>query len=87
MVRKGTAQEDVEEMIERVFSRAALLNKDARAWHLILKTLGSQMSPRDLELILHEKGGRRREAMARRAEEGQASAEGGEGSSPEQEKG
>ena len=73
-------------MIERVFSRAALLNKDARAWHLILKTLGSDMSPRDLDLTLHEKGGRRREAMARRGRGGAADAEGPEGTSPDQEK-
>jgi tRNA/rRNA methyltransferase len=87
VVRKGTAQEDVEEMIERVFSRAALLNKDARAWHLILKSLGSELSPQDLDLTLHEKGGRRREAMARRTQEGRSGAEGAGGSSAEQEKG
>ena len=87
VVRPGTPQVDVEEMIERVFSRAALQNKDARAWHLILKTLGSQMSPSDLDLTLHEKGGRRREAMARRVREGQGGPEEGEGASQEQEKG
>jgi tRNA/rRNA methyltransferase len=81
VVRPGTAQKDVQEMIERVFSRAALLNKDARAWHLILKTLGSQMSPQDLKLILHEKGGRRRQAMARRVAEGEGEVEGIGGSS------
>ncbi len=75
VVRPGVAQADVEEMIERVFSRAALLNKDARAWHLILKTLGSEMSPQDLNLTLHEKGGRRRQAMARRSDETQPDVE------------
>ncbi|MEO2163299.1 MAG: RNA methyltransferase [bacterium] len=86
VVRKGTAQEDVEEMIERVFSRAALLNKDARAWHLILKSLGSEMSPRDLDLTLHEKGGRRREALARRGRDRAADPEESEGTSPDQKK-
>ncbi len=68
------AAADIEAMIERVFSRAPMENRDARALHLILKTLGSEMSPKDLGIALHEKDGRRRKAMARREER-----EGGEG--------
>ncbi len=69
LVHTPVASQDVEEMIDRVFSRSALLNKDARAWHLILKTLGSTLSPQDLELTLHEKGGRRRKALTRHQHE------------------
>ena len=70
-----SASADIEAMIERVFSRAPMENRDARAFHLILKALGSKMSPPDLGLSLHEKDGRRRKAMARR--EGLGDGEGG----------
>ena len=67
VARTPAAREDITAMIERVFSRAPLENRDARAWHLILKTLGSKLDPRDLGLTLHEKDGRRRKMLARRA--------------------
>jgi tRNA C32,U32 (ribose-2'-O)-methylase TrmJ len=68
--RTPAARRDVAAMIERVFSRAPLENRDARAWHLVLKTLGSELRPDSLGLALHEKGGRRRKALDRRAGEG-----------------
>jgi len=71
LMRTPAAREDVLAMIERVFSRAPLENRDARAWHLILKTLGSRLDPRDLGLRLHEKDGRRRDALERRARRGE----------------
>jgi tRNA C32,U32 (ribose-2'-O)-methylase TrmJ len=55
----------VTQMIERVMLRAPLQNRDAKAWHLILKTLGSEMTPTDLGIVTHEKGQRRRELKAR----------------------
>ncbi len=59
---------DIDESIERVFSRAPLENKDARAWHLMLKALGSNLSPTELGLHPKVKGGRRNEALERHAE-------------------
>ena len=52
--------------IERVFSRAELENRDARAWHLMLKALGSDLRPDELGLRPHEKGGRRARRLAER---------------------
>lgn len=68
VARTPAARSDIEVMIDRVFSRAPMENRDARAFHLILKTLGSKMSPVDLGLHLHEKDGRRQKALARREE-------------------
>jgi TrmH family RNA methyltransferase len=67
VARTPAAAGDIEAMIERVFSRAPLENRDARAWHLILKTLGSSLDPTELGLTLHEKDGRRRKMQERRA--------------------
>jgi len=67
VVRTPAARDDVLAMIDRVFSRAPLENRDARAWHLILKTLGSSLAPTELGLQLHEKDGRRRKMLERRA--------------------
>jgi len=70
IARTDAAAKDVRESIERVFSRAPLENKDARAWHLVLKTLGSKMSPVDLGLFPKVKEGRRREALEKAKEKG-----------------
>ena len=67
VARTPAARDDILAMIDRVFSRAPLENRDARAWHLILKTLGSSMDPTELGLHLHEKDGRRRKMLERRA--------------------
>lgn len=56
------AREDILESIERVFSRAPLEDRDARAWHLMARALGTRLTPKDLGLKLHEKGGRRKAA-------------------------
>lgn len=62
------AREDILESIERVFSRAPLEDRDARAWHLMARALGTTLTPRDLGLELHEKGGRRKNAQQRARE-------------------
>lgn len=59
------AQHLVAEMIDRLVARAPLENRDAKAWHLILKTLGSELSPTDIGVQVHEKGQRRRALLAR----------------------
>jgi len=42
-----SARRDVLASIERVFSRAPLETRDARAWHLLLRALGNEKTPRD----------------------------------------
>lgn len=59
------AREDILESIDRVFSRAPLEDRDARAWHLMARALGTRLTPKDLGLALHEKGGRRKTAQAK----------------------
>ncbi len=44
------ARADVREMVERVFRRAPLETRDARAWHLLLRALGDERGPRDFGL-------------------------------------
>jgi tRNA/rRNA methyltransferase len=64
------ARQDILEAIERVFSRAPLEDRDARAWHLMTRALGSTLTPKELGLKLHEKRGRRRAAQARARDSG-----------------
>ncbi len=60
-----SARVDILSAIERVFSRAPLEDRDARAWHLMARALGSTLTPKDLDLALHERRGRRRAAQAK----------------------
>ena len=60
------AAESIERSLRRVFSRAPLENRDARAWHLMLRALGSQMSPSELGLEINSKNARREELLRRR---------------------
>jgi tRNA/rRNA methyltransferase len=46
------AREDIEESVERVFRRAVLETRDARAWHAILRALGNRKVPSDYGLPL-----------------------------------
>ena len=41
------AKQDIEESIERVFTRVPLESRDARAWHMMMRALGSKLAPRD----------------------------------------
>ncbi len=66
VARSQEAARLIEASIERVFSRAELENRDARAWHLMLKALGSDMRPDEVGLRPHEKGGRRARLLAER---------------------
>jgi hypothetical protein len=65
-MRSAEASDLVIQMIDRVMLRAPLENRDAKAWHLILKNLGSELTPKDLGLVTHEKGQRRKELKERR---------------------
>ncbi len=55
VARSEIAAQEISESIERVFSRAPLENRDARAWHKMLRALGSEMIPADLGLPLQRK--------------------------------
>ncbi len=48
VARTPQAALDVEAMLERAISRAPLDTRDARAWHLVLRALGSTSTPADL---------------------------------------
>jgi tRNA/rRNA methyltransferase len=50
VARSASASRDIHTSIERVFSRAPLETRDARAWHLMLRALGSTTTPGDLGL-------------------------------------
>ncbi len=50
IARGEYARRDVNAMIERVFSRAPLETRDARAWHLVLTALGDKSRPSDYGL-------------------------------------
>lgn len=57
------AKGDIVDSIERVFSRATLDDRDARAWHLMARALGSTITPKDLGLDVSKRRGRRLEAQ------------------------
>ncbi|MBK7643022.1 MAG: RNA methyltransferase [Planctomycetes bacterium] len=50
VARTPAARRDILASIERVFSRAEIEDRDARAWHLMLRALGSTLTPLDIGL-------------------------------------
>jgi len=50
VAKTPSARRDILASIERVFSRAELEDRDARAWHLMLRALGSTLTPKDIGL-------------------------------------
>jgi len=48
--RTEPARRDLKASIERVFDRAPLETRDARAWHLLLRSLGDESTPAELGL-------------------------------------
>ena len=65
VARGPAARADIEASIERIFSRAPVETRDARAWHKILRALGSTRTPPDYGLGAAPKRGRRRAALDR----------------------
>lgn len=53
VARTDAARRDILASIERVFSRAPLEDRDARAWHLMLRALGSTLTPVEAGVTLH----------------------------------
>ena len=50
VARTPAARRDILASIERVFSQAQIEDRDARAWHLMLRALGSTLTPKDIGL-------------------------------------
>ena len=65
IARTESAAKDITAAIERMVTRAPLEPRDARAWHLMLRALGSAATPKRFGLGEQEKGGRRRDALDR----------------------
>ncbi len=53
--RTPNARRDLVASIGRVFARAPLETRDARAWHLLVRALGGEASPRDYGLTVGER--------------------------------
>ncbi len=68
VARTPSARRDILAMIERFAARAPLEDRDARAWHLVLRALGSDVTPKELGIELHAKRGRRIDAVRRARE-------------------
>ncbi len=71
-----SAARDIVASIERLFSRVPLENRDARAWHQMLRALGSKKSPRDFDLGSYPKKARRSEALSKARDDDAAEARG-----------
>ena len=65
VARGASARHDIEASIERVFARAPIESRDARAWHMMMRALGSRMSPLDFGLEGTPRRRRRRAALQR----------------------
>lgn len=66
VARTDSASEDIASMIDRMFTRATIEPRDARAWHLILRAMGSEAEPSEFGVGRQQKGARRAQALARR---------------------
>ena len=75
VARSDAARRDIEGSIDRVFGRVAVESRDARAWHMMLRALGSRSTPMDLGVEPPTREARRRRAMERARERGRAPAE------------
>ncbi len=73
VARGEAARRDIEGAVDRVFARAPIESRDARAWHMMMRALGSRATPMDFGLQGGEKNLRRKQALERarrRNEEG-----------------
>jgi len=65
VARGPSARRDIEASIERVFTRAPIEPRDARAWHMMMRALGSEQGPGDLGVAVPAKRARRDQALER----------------------
>lgn len=71
VARTPAARRDILASIERVFTKAPLEDRDARAWHLMLRALGSTLTPKDLGLPPAPPNARRQELLDARQQKDQ----------------
>lgn len=50
VARSDKIREEIEASVERLFSRAELETRDARAWHAVMRALGNRRTPLDYDL-------------------------------------
>jgi TrmH family RNA methyltransferase len=65
IARGEAARSDIEGAIDRIFARAPIESRDARAWHMMMRALGSRATPMDFGLEGTEKSRRRKQALDR----------------------
>ena len=70
VARGPAARRDIEASIDRVFQRAPIESRDARAWHMMMRALGSERTPIDFGLDRTPKNRRRKKALERSAKRG-----------------
>jgi tRNA/rRNA methyltransferase len=58
----AAAKRDIEASIERVFTRVPIESRDARVWHMMMRALGSEMTPLDFGIGGPPRDERRNEA-------------------------
>lgn len=63
------AKRDIEQSIDRVFTRVPIESRDARVWHMMMRALGSKLAPRDFGIGGPSRDLRRTEALERRVDE------------------
>ena len=76
VARGEAARRDIEQSIERIFGRVPVESRDARAWHLMLRALGSRMRPGDFGIEGTPKSRRRKRVVERARRRGEGSAGG-----------
>jgi TrmH family RNA methyltransferase len=64
VARSDEAARDIRASIERVFTRAPIESRDARAWHKLLQAIDGEKSPSELGVAPTERDARRRRALA-----------------------
>ena len=58
-------RDEIRASVVRVFARAELETRDARAWHAVMRALGNRKTPQDYGLSPVEPGLRRQKALKR----------------------
>ena len=67
LARKALSAEaarDIQASVERIFTRAPIESRDARAWHKILQALDGDSTPKELGVAPTSKDARRQRALA-----------------------
>ncbi len=72
LTTSASARRDLEASVERVFTRAPLETRDARAWHLLARAVGTERRPQDYGLPPQEKGVRLRTVRDKNSQDGEA---------------